>query len=171
MPTKLPLSPTAITTAQPLYPTSATTQHYRPQESISQPPTARTKPLHYRAATPPKYHRNTDPRKFVMSYEAIIASAGGDKDTLAKSLFISLEGAATNWYSRLPPGCVHSWPHLKEKFLLNFQGRFRRRFSLLHPARERDTPRFQSKVPTTKSAGPRGVRRPGHHPSNQSPAG
>jgi hypothetical protein len=57
-----------------------------------------------------------------MSYEAAITLAGGDKATLAKSLIISLEDAAANWYSRLPPGCIYSWPQLKEKFLLNFQG-------------------------------------------------
>jgi hypothetical protein len=44
-----------------------------------------------------------------MSYEAAIASVGGDKTTLAKSLIISLEDAATNWYSRLVPKCIYSW--------------------------------------------------------------
>jgi hypothetical protein len=57
-----------------------------------------------------------------MCYEATIASAGGDDATLAKSLIISLEGTAVNWYSRLPPRCIYSWQQLKEKFLLNFQG-------------------------------------------------
>jgi hypothetical protein len=57
-----------------------------------------------------------------MSYEAAIASAGGDEATLIKSLIISLEDVAANWYSRLPSGCIYSWPQLKEKFLLNFQG-------------------------------------------------
>jgi hypothetical protein len=57
-----------------------------------------------------------------MSYEAAIASAGGDEATLIKSLIISLEDAITNWYSRLPPECIYYWPQLKEKFLLNFQG-------------------------------------------------
>jgi hypothetical protein len=57
-----------------------------------------------------------------MSYEAAIASAGGDEATLTKSLIISLEDVATNWYSRLPPRCVHSWLQLKEKFQVNFQG-------------------------------------------------
>jgi hypothetical protein len=79
-------------------------------------------PLHYFAATPPKYHRNANPRKFLMSYEAAIASTGDDEATLTKSLIICLEDAAANWYSKLPSGCVHSWPQLKEKFLLNFQG-------------------------------------------------
>jgi hypothetical protein len=57
-----------------------------------------------------------------MSYEATIASAGVDEATLAKSLSISLEDAVANWYSRILPGCIHSWQQLKEKFLLNFQG-------------------------------------------------
>jgi hypothetical protein len=57
-----------------------------------------------------------------MSYEATIASAKGDEATITKSVIISLEDAAANWYSKLPPGCIYSWPKLKEKFLLNFQG-------------------------------------------------
>jgi hypothetical protein len=57
-----------------------------------------------------------------MSYEAVIASVGGDEATLTKSIIIFLEDAAANWYSRLQPGCIYSWPQLKEKFLLNFQG-------------------------------------------------
>jgi hypothetical protein len=44
-----------------------------------------------------------------MCYKAAIASAGGDKATLIKSLIISLEDTAANWYSRLPLGCIHSW--------------------------------------------------------------
>jgi hypothetical protein len=57
-----------------------------------------------------------------MCYKAAIASVGGDKATLAKSLIISLQDAMANWYSRLPPGCIYSWQQLKEKFMLNFQG-------------------------------------------------
>jgi hypothetical protein len=57
-----------------------------------------------------------------MCYEATIVSAGGDEATLTKSLIISLEDVAVNWYSRLPPRCIYSWQQLKEKFLLNFQG-------------------------------------------------
>jgi hypothetical protein len=57
-----------------------------------------------------------------MSYEAAIASAGGDEVALTKSLIISLDDAVVNWYPRLPTGCIYSWQQLKEKFLLNFQG-------------------------------------------------
>jgi hypothetical protein len=79
-------------------------------------------PLHYRAVPPPKYYGNIDPHKFLMCYEAAIASAGGNEATLVKSLIISLEEVAANWYLRLPPRCIYSWQHLKDKILLNFQG-------------------------------------------------
>jgi hypothetical protein len=65
-------------------------------------------PLHYRAVPRPKYNDNADPHKFLMFYEAAIASAGGDEATHAKSLIISLEDEAANWYSRLPPRCIYS---------------------------------------------------------------
>jgi hypothetical protein len=57
-----------------------------------------------------------------MCYEAAIALTGGDEATLAKFLIISLEDAATNWYSMLPSRCIYSWQQLKDKILLNFQG-------------------------------------------------
>jgi hypothetical protein len=40
--------------------------------------------------------------------------------TLAKSFIISLENAAANWYTRLPPRSIASWAQFKEKFLVNF---------------------------------------------------
>jgi hypothetical protein len=79
-------------------------------------------PPQYRAAPPSKYHDNTDPKKFLMCYEAAIATAGEDEATLTKSLIISREDATSNWYSRLQPRCIYSWQQLKEKFMFNFQG-------------------------------------------------
>jgi hypothetical protein len=57
-----------------------------------------------------------------LCYEAAIASAGGNKATLAKSLIISLEDAAANWYSILSSRCNYLWQQLKDKILLNFKG-------------------------------------------------
>jgi hypothetical protein len=79
-------------------------------------------PTQYRAAPPPKYYGESDPWKFLMSYEAAIASFRGDETTLTKLFIISLENGAANWYARLPPRSITSWAHLKEKFLVNFQG-------------------------------------------------
>jgi hypothetical protein len=57
-----------------------------------------------------------------MSYEAAIASFGGDETTLTKCFIISLKNAAANWYARLPSRSITSWAQLKEKFQVNFQG-------------------------------------------------
>jgi hypothetical protein len=57
-----------------------------------------------------------------MSYEAAIASFGGDETTLTKSFIISLKNAAANWYARLPSRSITSWEQLNEKFLVNFMG-------------------------------------------------
>jgi hypothetical protein len=57
-----------------------------------------------------------------MSYEAAIASFGGDDTTQSTSFIISLKNAAANWYTRLPPRSIMSWAQLKEKFLVNFHG-------------------------------------------------
>jgi hypothetical protein len=50
----------------------------------------------YRATSSPEYHGNTNPHKFLMWYEATIASAGGNEATLAQSYIISLKVATTN---------------------------------------------------------------------------
>jgi hypothetical protein len=55
----------------------------------------------YRAVAPPKYYGEFDPQKFLMSYEVMIASLGGNDTTLSKSFIISLENAAANWCARL----------------------------------------------------------------------
>jgi hypothetical protein len=61
-------------------------------------------------------------KKFLVLYEAAIASFGRDETTLAKSFIVSPENAAANWYARLPLRWITSWAQLKEKFLVNFQG-------------------------------------------------
>jgi hypothetical protein len=74
------------------------------------------------AVPPPKYYGESDPQKFLMSYEAMIALSEGDDTTLTKSFIIFLENAAANWYARLPSRSIASWVQLKEKFIVNFQG-------------------------------------------------
>jgi hypothetical protein len=44
----------------------------------------------------PKYYGESNQRKFLMCYEAVIASSRGDDTTLAKSFIISLENVAAN---------------------------------------------------------------------------
>ena len=43
-----------------------------------------------------------------MSYEAVVAAAGGDEYTMAKSFIIIARDIAQSWYSNLLPGSIHS---------------------------------------------------------------
>ncbi len=79
-------------------------------------------PANFRAGTYPKYNGSTDLAQYIMSYQVVVASSGGDDATMAKSFIIALEGLALTWYTRLPPLSIDSWRSLRDKFLLNFQG-------------------------------------------------
>ena len=57
-----------------------------------------------------------------MSYEAAVASTGGDNAVLAKSFVIATEGNALAWYSMLKPSTLYSWENLQDKILANFKG-------------------------------------------------
>jgi hypothetical protein len=79
-------------------------------------------PANFRVGTYPKYNGSTDPAQYIMSYQVIVASSGGDDATMAKSFIIVLEGPTLTWYTRLPPLSIDSWKGLRDKFLLNVQG-------------------------------------------------
>ena len=57
-----------------------------------------------------------------MSFEAVVASAGGNKVVLAKSFIITVEGDTLALYSILKPSSVYSWEDLCDKILANFKG-------------------------------------------------
>ena len=57
-----------------------------------------------------------------MSFEAAIASVGGNDTVLAKSFVIAAEGDALAWYSMLRPSSVYSWEDLRDKIIANFKG-------------------------------------------------
>jgi hypothetical protein len=76
----------------------------------------------YKPITLPKYNGKSDPRQFIMSFEATIASVGGNDSVLAKSFIIAAEGDALAWYSMLMPSIIYSWENLRDKILENFKG-------------------------------------------------
>lgn len=57
-----------------------------------------------------------------MSFEAAVASVGGNEAVLAKSIVIAAKGDALAWYSMLRPRSVYSWEDLYDKILANFKG-------------------------------------------------
>lgn len=78
-------------------------------------------PLGYKPQLP-RYNGSEDPTQFIMTYEATIASAGGDGPIMAKSFIMACEGPVANWYSHQPSGSITSWPQLKASLRQDFQG-------------------------------------------------
>ena len=51
-------------------------------------------PLGYKFNMIPTFDGQSDPRQFLMSFEAIVISGGGDETALAKSLVMAVKGLA-----------------------------------------------------------------------------
>jgi hypothetical protein len=68
----------------------------------------------------PIFNGESDPRQFLMSFEATIITGGGDETTLAKSLVMAVKGPAQYWYSSLKATSIHSWQQLKTTLLVDF---------------------------------------------------
>jgi hypothetical protein len=90
----------------PLALTSVTTKTVDPKSPLSEG--IQTSPwlVTYKPITLPKYNGKLDPHQFIMSFEAAVASAGGNDSVLAKSFVIAAEGDALAWYSMLKPSTI-----------------------------------------------------------------
>jgi hypothetical protein len=68
------------------------------------------------------YDGHSDPKQFLMSYEATISSYGGNTTVMAKSFVMAVKNVTQTWYSSLRPGTITSWQKLKDMLITNFQG-------------------------------------------------
>jgi hypothetical protein len=66
-------------------------------------------PLSYKPPQLPMYDGHSDPKQFLMSYEATISSYGGNTTVMAKSFVMAVRSVAQTWYSSLRPGTITSW--------------------------------------------------------------
>jgi hypothetical protein len=78
-------------------------------------------PPKFKPVSLPKYNGFRNSRQFLMRYETVVNSAGGDDVVLAKSFIIACERPILNWYSLLQPLSVCSWVDLKTKFIQSLQ--------------------------------------------------
>jgi hypothetical protein len=67
------------------------------------------------------YDGHSDPKQFLMSYEATISSYGGNTAVMAKSFVMAVKNVAQTWYSSLRPGTITSWQKLKDMLITSFQ--------------------------------------------------
>ena len=80
-------------------------------------------PPSYKPPQLPMYDGHySDPKQFLMSYEATISSYGGNTAVMAKSFVMAVRNVAQTWYSSLRPGTITSWQKLKDMLLTSFQG-------------------------------------------------
>jgi hypothetical protein len=79
-------------------------------------------PPSYKPPQLPMYDGHSDPKQFLMSYEATISSYGGNTAVMAKSFIMAVKSVAQTWYSSLRPGTITSWQKLKDMLITSFQG-------------------------------------------------
>jgi hypothetical protein len=79
-------------------------------------------PPSYKAPQLPMYDGHSDPKQFLMSYEATISSYGDNTAVIAKSFVMAVRNVAQTWYSFLRPGTITSWQKLKDMLVTSFQG-------------------------------------------------
>jgi hypothetical protein len=79
-------------------------------------------PPSYKPPQLPMYDGHSDPKQFLMSYEATISSYGGNAAVMAKSFVMAVKNVAQTWYSSLRPGTITSWQKLKDMLVTSFQG-------------------------------------------------
>jgi hypothetical protein len=68
------------------------------------------------------YDGHSDPKQFLMSYEATISSYRGNAAVMAQSFVMAVRNVAQTWYSSLRPGTITSWQMLKDMLVTSFQG-------------------------------------------------
>jgi hypothetical protein len=79
-------------------------------------------PSCFNAVALPQYEGETDPREFLLKYEAAVESNGGGSAIKAKALIMAMKGPAQHWYASIPRGHIHSWSQLRSKLLTSFRG-------------------------------------------------
>jgi hypothetical protein len=79
-------------------------------------------PPSYKPPQVPMYDGHSDPKQFLMSYEATISSYGGNTTVMAKSFVMAVKNVAQTSYSSLRPGTITSWQKLKDMLITSFQG-------------------------------------------------
>jgi hypothetical protein len=79
-------------------------------------------PSSYKLPQLPIFDGHSDPKQFLMSYEATLSSYGGNAAVMAKSFVMAVRSVAQTWYSSLRPGTITSWQKLKDLLLTSFQG-------------------------------------------------
>jgi hypothetical protein len=76
----------------------------------------------YKPPQLPMYDAHSDPKQFLMSYEATISSYGANMAVMDKSFVIAVRSVAQTWYSSIRPGTITSSQELKDMLVTRYKG-------------------------------------------------
>src|SRR4051812_17647599 len=74
----------------------------------------------------PNYTADMDPAAWIESYDLAMDMLHASEEVCARYFTMMLEGPARTWFKNLPENSITSWVNLREKFIKNFQGTYRR---------------------------------------------
>ena len=89
---------------------------HRPQQGLGTPLLEEFEdlqwPPRFNPAILPQFDGDSNPKEFLLKYEATIKATGGGLACKVKEFVLSLTGLAQHWYSNLPSGHIHTWDQL-----------------------------------------------------------
>ena len=99
-------------------------QHH-PQQGLGTPLSAEFEelpwPPRFNPTILPQFDGDSDPKNFLLKYEAAIEVTGGGAACKVKAFVLSLKGLAQHWYSNLPGGHIHTWDQLRRELAAAFR--------------------------------------------------
>ena len=88
-------------------------QQFYPQQDLATPLSVEFEelpwPPRFNPTILPQFDGESDPKDFLLKYEAAIEASGGGATCKVKAFVLSLKGLAQHWYSNLPGGHIHTW--------------------------------------------------------------
>ena len=100
-------------------------QHIRLQQDLSTPLAVEFEelpwPPRFNPTILPQFDGESDPKDFLLKYEAAIEASGGGAACKVKAFVLSLKGLAQHWYSNLPGGHIHTWDLLRRELTTAFR--------------------------------------------------
>ena len=69
----------------------------------------------------PQFDGESDPKEFLLKYEATIEASGGGTACKAEALVLALQDLAQRWYKNIPFGSILSWNQLCSELRASFR--------------------------------------------------
>ena len=91
-------------------------QHIHLQQDLAMPLAVEFEelpwPPHFNPTILPQFDGESDPKDFLLKYEAAIEASGGGVACKVNAFVLALKGLSQHWYSNLPGGHIHMWYQL-----------------------------------------------------------